>query len=467
MGQGMERFMDIMDGLASRRVLAVGDVFLDEYLYGSVHATSTGIKIPIIEKNECKYALGGAGNVAANLSGLSSEVTFVSQFGDDESGRAIQKMLGQCHVKSIRMECEKSIKKQRVYIDSQQVARIDDNYIHGTDTERFRDILSGIECDVIVAVDYMYGMIDRETLDLCKAKAARDCIPLIFTSRRIAEYDLSGIALIVLNEQEAELLRRDDGLYRPKQKNDLIITKGEKGIYAYADGRDFCVQGGRVYPVNVSGAGDTVLAAASLLYGTVPDMEEILFMADTAARIAIRNQLTYRITRADLIYEIFDAKSRSEYSDKIMDLEKAKAIIEIWRERKETIVFTNGCYDILHLGHLSCLSQAKKLGERLIVAVNTDSSIKRLKGEKRPVNTVEERVTALSYLEMIDLILIFEEDTAVNTIRQVKPDIYVKGEEYKNKALPEAEYAGRVEYVPMVYGMSTTSILNKIIHSED
>ncbi len=147
---------------------------------------------------------------------------------------------------------------------------------------------------------------------------------------------------------------------------------------------------------------------------------------------------------------------------RVVDISLAQNIISAWKQKGEKIVFTNGCYDLLHLGHIKSFQYSKKFGDKLIVAVNSDSSIKRLKGNGRPINNLEERVSTLAYLSMIDMVISFEEDTAINVIKAIEPDTYVKGEEYKNKELFEAEYVRKVEYVPMIEGTSTTQLIKKI-----
>lgn len=467
MRNNISQLINILNELQNKKVLVIGDIILDEYLYGEVKKVSSGIKIPIIEQKEKKHSLGGAGNVAANISGISNNVTIITKIANDDSGKEVIRLLNNYGIDSKIIEVEKTIKKQRVYVDNQQVARIDENFFSHTDSKQVKALLNQIVCDVIVVSDYQYGMIDARVLEKCKEKSLIENVPLFFTSREIENYDLTGITAVSINENEAEKFKLDKKYsYKitscKNSEIDLFVTLGKKGIYANIKGEDFYMETEEIYPVNVSGAGDTVIAMISLLYGSGINIQDILKLANLSARIAIANKLTYRVTKEEIQTVLYETEIQNEYSSKIITCSIAANIVKAWQAKGKKVVLTNGCYDLLHLGHIYSFCIAKKMGDKLIVAVNSDDSIKRLKGENRPINTLEERVTTLSFLDMIDMIIVFEEDTAINVIKALNPDIYAKGEEYKNKTLLEAEYVKKLEYIPMIQGISTTNVLKKI-----
>ena len=467
MGNNISKLINILNELKNKRVLVIGDIILDEYLYGEVDKVSTGIKIPIIEEKDKKYSLGGAGNVAANISSLSNNVTIITRIANDDNGRHVAQLLKNYGIKLRVIESEKTIKKKRVYIDNQQVIRIDKNCFYYTNTNQVKKILSKIKCDVIVVADYKYGMVDESILEKCKEKSLMENIPLIFTSREIERYDLTGISAVSINENEAKKFRLDKKYsYRidscENDEIDLFVTLGKKGVYARVKGKEYHMETEEIHPINVSGAGDTVMAIISLLYGSNIDPKDILRLANLSARIAIEHKLTYRVTKEEIKSALYETEIKKKYCSKIVTLSTATDIVKTWKILGERVVFTNGCYDLLHLGHIYSFRTAKNMGDKLVVGVNSDTSIKRIKGEKRPINTLEERITTLSFLDMIDMIIVFEEETAINIIKELSPDIYAKGEEYKNKILLEAEYANKLEYIPMIKGISTTNILKKI-----
>ena len=175
--------------------------------------------------------------------------------------------------------------------------------------------------------------------------------------------------------------------------------------------------------------------------------------------------MTYSLNISQVIDEFYSQSIKENCEKKIIDTETAKKIVKIWKNKKEKVVFTNGCYDLIHLGHIKSFHCAKEWGTKLIVALNSDDSIRRIKGENRPINSLKERMKTLAFLEMIDMVLYFDDDTAVKMIKEIEPDVYVKGEEYREKDIPEKQYVKEIKYVPMIQGSSTTCLINKVIKS--
>lgn len=455
-------FSKIFSQNYQRRFLVIGDVFLDDYLYGSVKKVSTGIKIPIVDQESSLLALGGAGNVAANIAGLSKHVSLIAQVGEDECGEQIRKLLDSKGICPLLLPTDKSIRKQRVYVDGQQIVRIDSGSRGSPDYIAQKRMIDETQCNVIVIADYLYGTVDQRVLDICKQKAKKESIPILMSSRRIYDYDLSGVQVVVANRDECEGLK--DGRLVPSAGSGqaLVVTKGEEGMTLLADGAETSFAALSKHPKNVSGAGDTVLAVLAFFQGSELSIREACEMANVAAALAVEDPLTYAISRERLLAGTFDASCRQNSAAKFVDADCGRIIAEAWKRAGRKIVFTNGCYDLLHLGHLHSLSEARKFGDKLVVGVNSDASIRRIKGDSRPVNKLAERVRALSYLETVDMIIAFEGDTAVDLLQMLQPDVYAKGEEYKDKELPEADFARKVEYIPMLDGFSTTGLLAKV-----
>lgn len=467
MNNKIEETINVIQGIKNKRVLVVGDMLLDEYLYGEVNKVSTGIKLPIIEKQNSIYRLGGASNIAANIAGISNSVSIIGKCGDDDGGKTITQLLKDAGIKLFHMKAEKTIVKQRIYVDKQQIARIDDNCVCSNDIDIFDSYINGGSYDVIVVADYQYGFVDTDILQRCIKKAKEDDVPILLTSRCVKKLDFTGISALVLNEDEAtDLIKVTDSKieFRDEMFEDMdyFITLGDKGLCYKNMNEELFVETKKLHAINVSGAGDTVFAILAILYGENISNEEMLRIANIGGGLAVSSELTYTMTSEELIEALYDLEVKNEYTNKIVKCEMATYIVEAWKQGKKKVVFTNGCYDLLHLGHIQSLKIAKEKGDKLVVAVNSDASIKRLKGNCRPINTLEERLTALSYLDMIDMIIPFEEDTAIDVIKSLKPDIYVKGEEYKHRVLREAKYVDTVEYIPMVKGISTTNVIHKI-----
>lgn len=452
----LQEILNILDKVKSKRVVVIGDILLDEYIYGTVNKVSTGIKIPIVEKDCMEYRLGGAANVAANVAGLCHNTILIGRCGNDDAGSMIKTICEKHGVEFIAYPAYKTTVKQRIYTDNQQVFRLDSNYPMKSVYDELDDILQKLATDVIVIADYLYGIISQEVLDKIANYCERNNIILIISSRDLRRFKINSVPIIVANQKEWDL----GGL--SETDVEAFITRGEKGIKYISKTEEIEQKAKEQYPVNVSGAGDTVLAIIALLYGEDIDISILLRIANLAGGLAVIDKLTFVLTKQNLIDAIYEQWVNEDSINKIVDISLAWKIVSAWRNESKKIVFTNGCYDLLHLGHIKSFQYSKKFGDKLVVAVNSDESIKRLKGKGRPINNLEERVSTLAYLSMIDMVVPFYEDTAISVIEKIAPDTYIKGAEYKHRELLEAKYAKRVEYVPMIEGTSTTQLIKKI-----
>lgn len=457
MDNSINEILNALGNVREKHVVVIGDILLDEYIYGMVNKVSTGIQIPIIDKKSVEYRLGGAANVAANVAGLCNHTTIIGRCANDDSGNRVKQLCELYHVNLIDFENEKTVVKQRIYVDKQQVSRLDTNAFSESVAKELKAVLLDNKVDVVIIADYLYGVVSQEVIDIATSFCKKKSVPIFYTSRDLGRFVIGDYPIVVVNQKEWSLWNQSDDC--PK----AFITKGEEGISFLSKTKMVEKKASKKYPVNVSGSGDTVLAMISLLYGEkCISIDDLLIVANLAGELAVENELTYVVRQYDLVDALYKQGINADSINKIVDISLAQNIVSAWKQKGKKIVFTNGCYDLLHLGHIKSFEYSKKFGDKLVVAVNSDSSIKRLKGNGRPINNLEERVSTLAYLSMIDMVISFEEDTAINVIKEIEPDTYVKGEEYKSKELLEAEYVKKVEYVPMIEGTSTTQLIKKI-----
>lgn len=456
MNNSISEILSLLNNVSEKKIVIVGDILLDEYVYGEVSKVSTGIQIPIVEKKKVTHRLGGAANIAANVSGLCKHTFLIGRCSNDDAGDIVTYLCKMQGINLYNLESDKTTVKQRIYIDNQQVSRLDTNSFTKSISEGLITILSKIEADVMIIADYLYGAISQEVIDITSEYCNKNAIPLFFTSRELDRFCLGRYPIVVVNQKEWQEWNS------ASKCSEAFVTYGKSGIVYYSENRRVEVKANEKYPVNVSGAGDSVLAVISLLYGEKIDINTQLLIANLAGELAVSNELTYVIDQSDLVGAIYEQYINDDSLNKVVDVSLARDIVSAWKQNGKKIVFTNGCYDLLHLGHIKSFQYSKKYGEKLVVAVNSDDSIKRLKGKERPINSLEERVSMLAYLSMIDMVISFDEDTAVSVISLIEPDVYIKGEEYKYKELPEAKYVRKIEYVPMIEGTSTTQLIKKI-----
>lgn len=454
---------------ADLKVLVIGEVILDIYSYGSIDRISSGVSIPTVDIKEQRCCLGGAGNIAANISSFVKQVSVLSPVGD----KRVYDLFSKYNIdESCLIEVKDwNLKKERIYVSDQQLMRLDHNPSLTRELSFDYDIS---EYDVVVIADYHLGYLTSEMISRIIESCNQENIPVVSTTRSTHWHAYRNIDHIVLNLDELEsfcktleacelsLEKQLDLMVLELNCKSILLTCGKEGLIYY-DGIKYHYSSiETVYPVNVSGAGDSVLALFTAVIREKLDFELLGIVLNLAGRLAVLHEETKVVSRIDLIHECYRYFVKMNIGNKIVSRSNIQELIEAWRVQGETIVFTNGCFDILHSGHIQLIQGAKAKGKRLILGVNSDDSIKRLKGEDRPINNQNDRMIILSSLEAIDSVVLFDEDTAINLIKLIKPDVYVKGNEYQNKTLPEAEFVDRIEFLDMYNGLSTTSIINKI-----
>ncbi|MFC3396548.1 bifunctional D-glycero-beta-D-manno-heptose-7-phosphate kinase/D-glycero-beta-D-manno-heptose 1-phosphate adenylyltransferase HldE [Brenneria rubrifaciens] len=459
-------------------VLVVGDVMLDRYWYGPTSRISPEAPVPVVKVDTIEERPGGAANVAMNIASLGAGSRLVGLTGIDDAARALSEKLCEVNVRCdfVPVPTHPTITKLRVLSRNQQLIRLDfEEGFDGVDPlpmiERIRQALPHI--GALVLSDYAKGALTHVQAMIQTAKAAGVAVLIDPKGTDFSRYRGATLLTPNLSEFEAvagrcksedEVVSRGMKLVADYELSALLITRSEQGMTLLQPGKaplHLPTQAQEVY--DVTGAGDTVIGvlAASLAAGN--SLEEACFLANAAAGVVVGKLGTSTVTPIELENAI---RGRAETGFGVMSEQQLKDAVALARQRGERIVMTNGCFDILHAGHVSYLSNARKLGDRLIVAVNSDASTKRLKGPSRPVNPLPQRMIVLGALEAVDWVVPFEEDTPQRLIAEVLPDVLVKGGDYQPHQIAGSEEVwangGEVNVLNFEDGCSTTNIINSI-----
>jgi D-beta-D-heptose 7-phosphate kinase/D-beta-D-heptose 1-phosphate adenosyltransferase len=472
--------------IGSIRCLVIGDLMLDEYLWGKADRISPEAPVQVVDVVREELRLGGAGNVVNNLVALGAQVAVCSVIGEDANGRALLEDFTQrsVAVDAIFLDpARHTSRKTRVVASNQQIVRIDRESREPLSAGMESQVCAWITAhaasfNVILLSDYLKGVLTPQVIATVVAVAGHTAIPVLVDPKGTDFSRYQGASILTPNRKEAEaaagLTIRDNeslnqaaGLIMEKAglKN-LLVTRSEEGMSLFsrnAEAVHIPTVAREVY--DVSGAGDTVLAALSIGIAAGLGMAEAARLANIAAGIAVGKLGTSTVSPTEIINAV--ALTHSDSDSKIKHLDVLTAIITAEKARGKQIVFTNGCFDLLHAGHVKYLQKARSLGDLLIMGLNSDASVRRLKGEKRPLIGEDERAHILAALDCIDYVVIFDEDTPLKLITALEPHILAKGGDYTadgvvGKDVVES-YGGRVELVTFVDGKSTTNIIERIL----
>ena len=460
-------------------VLVFGDIILDRYISGSVDRVSPEAPVPVLKPSNEEIRLGGAANVALNLSSLGSNTTLIGVTGKDESSTQIIDLLKKNNIKkALSKSNHPTISKLRILASQQQLIRIDnEEEFSETDWQsslsNYRKHISLKKNKVLIISDYEKGTLKNIPLIIREAKKLKKIILVDPKGDDFSKYKSADIITPNFQEfekvvgkvnSEPEITKKGKDLIKSLNLNSLLITRGSEGM-TLLDKRngkvireDFPTEARDVF--DVSGAGDTVIAsiAAGLAGGF--SLSESIRLANLAAGIVVGKSGTATVNQAELVPYLGLAESYVSFNE-------VKVYSKDLHERGKKIVFTNGCFDILHAGHVEYLEAAKELGDKLIVAINTDRSVRKLKGSSRPVNTLAHRAKVLASLQCIDKVVFFDEDTPIKLIKAIRPDVLVKGGDYKLKDIvghkEVSQSGGSVVTIPLVKGLSTSKIISKKI----
>lgn len=450
---------------------------LDVYTIGSVRRISPEAPIPILLVSHETKSLGGAANVANNIHSLGADSCVIGYVGNDAHAQDVKDLLESKGIE-YRLACTDvpTITKNRVVAGGQQIVRIDREEIDkeaflAKETQLIADVSELLpKMDVVVISDYQKGVCSESICQFIIKEANKLKIPVIVDPK--GQYwdkyhgattitpnlrELSDLTMCDISNCANDITKICQPLVHKFGLDYLLVTRSEKGISYIDENRsvEFAAVAREVS--DVSGAGDTVVATLAVCLAAKMDVLDAISVANTAAGIVVGKVGTQPITNSELELEL-GHRERT----KILDADNIKQQIAIIRKKGKKVVFTNGCFDILHLGHITYLQQASKLGDVLIVGVNSDNSVRRLKGSNRPINKEKDRVAMLSALSCVDYVVVFDEDTPYNLISEIRPDVLVKGGDYKVSEIVGREFASEVRVLPFVSGYSTTQIVSKI-----
>ena len=468
----------------SPNILVIGDLMIDHYLWGDCNRISPEAPVQVIDLKEETSSLGGAGNVVNNLKTLGAHVDVLTVVGDCENTTHLKKLLNQIKVRTNFLITEKNrvtSKKTRVISSNQQVVRYDNESIYDISKtseskllKTFHKIIN--EYDVLLLSDYGKGVL-TDSLTKKVIQASKKLLIKTLIDPKGKDFSkYSGAHLITPNKREAELatgIKISDNnslknaIKKLKQTLNLdisMITLSEEGIAIYDKGL-------KIFPAtvrsvfDVTGAGDTVLSSLGFALAIKNDINLAAKLSNLAAGVVVGKIGSATASMNEIIeYESSLHKSSSDVH--IKNWGEIQSLVNDFKIQKKKIAFTNGCFDIVHSGHIRYLEKSKTFADILIVGINSDKSVSKLKGSSRPINTEKDRAFIIAALECVDYVVIFEEDTPEKLIKFISPDILVKGSDYKKSEVVGNEYVDDVRLVQLVEGKSTTNIIEKIQYSK-
>ncbi|MDU5782231.1 MAG: bifunctional D-glycero-beta-D-manno-heptose-7-phosphate kinase/D-glycero-beta-D-manno-heptose 1-phosphate adenylyltransferase HldE [Pantoea sp.] len=459
-------------------VLVVGDVMLDRYWYGPTSRISPEAPVPVVKVDAIEERPGGAANVAMNIAALGAASQLIGLTGEDDAARVLSETLKNVNVRCdfVAVKTHPTITKLRVLSRNQQLLRLDfEEGFEQVDPEpihqRLRQSLAA--AGALVLSDYAKGALASVQSMIRLAREAK--VPVLIDPKGTDFERYRGATLLTPNlsefeavvgkcKNEEEIVSRGMQLVADYELSALLVTRSENGMTLLQPGKaplHLPTQAQEVF--DVTGAGDTVIGVLAATLAAGDSLEDACFMANAAAGVVVGKLGTSTVSPVELENAIH---ARPEEGFGIMNEAQLKIAVEQARKRGEKVVMTNGVFDILHAGHVSYLANACKLGDRLIVAVNSDASTKRLKGSSRPVNPLVNRMIVLGALEAVDWVVAFEEDTPQRLIASVLPDLLVKGGDYKPEDIAGSKEVwangGDVRVLNFEDGISTTNIIKTI-----
>ncbi len=472
----------------SRRVLVVGDMMIDEYMWGEVSRISPEAPVQVVAVKSESSTLGGAGNVVNNLTALGAGVSVAAVVGDGPAGAMLHNMFADLGVNTDCLLGEpgrSTTRKTRVIAANQQVLRIDRESKKDITENQVKNLCDFAakkipDCDLVLVSDYGKGVITRglmeNLLEICRR---RDKL-LIVDPKGLDFSKYKGAYAITPNKKEAALAsgveitdqasleKAADRLMSQLEVKKLLITCGKDGMTLFEPGKTpYCISTRARQVFDVSGAGDTVIAVLGLCLAAGASFETAAGLANTAAGIVVGKVGTATVSQHELAVELQDHPDSSTNKQKTLD--ELVKIIDGLRGKEKTIVLTNGCFDLLHEGHIRLFSESRRLGDVLVAAVDDDESVHRLKGAGRPVIRERERVKILSALDSVDYVTVFTSSELDNLIKAIRPDILTKGGNYSQEEVSSGrlveEQGGRVVLIPLEGGASSSRIIKAIRNS--
>ena len=486
--------INFVANLPRTKVLLVGDVMLDRYLFGNAERLSPEAPVPVLHFQHEEHRLGGAGSVLADLAALRADVSMVGIIGKDDAGAEVRKRIADCGADGsglIEVSGRPTVTKMRLvgsaqHRHPQQMIRLDIEDpapIDGQTARQLLDRVSGAlgKADVLCIEDYDKGLLTRELccqlIELARSKR----VPVLVDPASIPDYSkYRGATALKLNRTEMQRATglptkspedwraAAESLLEKLQLDAVILTLDRQGAYvatAAGERRHLQTRPRQVY--DVTGAGDMVLAMLAVARAAGASWTDAVALSNVAGGLEVERFGCVPITPEEIIHDLL-AEGR-EHLGKVRTLEQLLPELQRHRDLGRRVVFTNGCFDLLHFGHVEYFRFAKKQGDILVVAVNTDDSIKRIKGPKRPIVNEQDRLSLLEELESIDYVILFGDDTPIPLLGAIRPDVLVKGADYRKEQVVGHElvesWGGKIALAPLIDGRSTTAVIQRILEA--
>jgi len=471
----------VANGFGQPKVLVVGDLMLDKYVWGEVERISPEAPVPVLRTAKRSEQPGGAANVAMNLAGLGAQVTVVGFGGGDEDQCTLDSLLREAGVKCSIIACPgvPTTSKLRVLAGHQQLLRMDSEPkradFNGAADSLIRCATENLPgASVVVLSDYAKGVLSERVCRSIIDEARRLRVPVVVDPKGRDFGRYHGATTICPNAKELAaatgesasdlkwLLAAGQSMVAALNLQYMLVTLSEKGITILRQESRCHVPAAARQVFDVSGAGDTVVAVVAAAVGAGVSIEAAVRLANAAAGVVIGKVGTVPIQREELLGAL-GQEFQPGSDEKVMPLEGLLTRVAGWRSQGSQIVFTNGCFDLLHMGHITLLEKARRMGDRLIVAVNSDRSVRMLKGPGRPLVREQDRARIVAALAAVDAVIVFDDATPLRLVEALRPDVLVKGGDYtENNVVGAGEvrgWGGRLELVPLVAGCSTTRLI--------
>lgn len=466
------------------KIAVIGDVMLDRYFHGEVKRISPEAPVPVTKINNIKSVLGGAANVAANLAHLECKVYMGGVTGYDENRSLLEKLMDEAGIDYsglVSSNKRKTITKMRVLGGNQQMLRLDFEETGDLYPEEISALSDWLEnlldngLDGIIVSDYAKGVCSDSFCQWVIKQGKAYNIPVLIDPKGADWSKYNGCDFITPNLKEmceAAGCQRDNDdnavveMARSARQQfnigNVVVTRSEKGMSLVNGNQVLHSPAAAIEVFDVSGAGDTVAATLLAAVAGKVSLEDAIYLANRAAGIVVAKVGTYPVHRDELLKDLLAEDRKQGRGYRTLSWQEIASLAATWKACGEKIVFTNGCFDILHVGHVSYLEKAARLGKHLIVGLNTDASVRLLKGETRPLVHELDRARVLAALACVDAVVLFDQDTPTELIEKIRPDILVKGGDYKPEEVAGREYAGEVRIIDFEEGYSTTGVVEKI-----
>jgi D-beta-D-heptose 7-phosphate kinase/D-beta-D-heptose 1-phosphate adenosyltransferase len=487
------RLIELIENLPHSRVLLVGDLMVDHYLYGNAERLSPEAPVPVLHFQKQELRLGGAGSVAANLATLGARVTAVGVIGDDENGRRLKDLLGEIgadHSGLIHCNrpttCKMRLVGSAQHRHPQQMIRLDFEETSAIDEKSAAAMIASATkamdgVQLVCIEDYNKGAVPDPVCKAIIAEATKRKLPVLIDPARISDYGkYASATCLKLNRPEAsratglpvetpeQFQAAAERLLEMLNLQAVVLTLDKHGAYiASREGDRKLLQTRPRQVYDVTGAGDMAFAMLATARAAGANWEEATALANVAGGLEVEKFGVVPITPQEIAQELWAEMRQHAGTQRVLPT----LLAELSRHRAsgKRIVFTNGCFDLIHLGHVKYFQFAKALGDLLVVGVNTDQSIQRLKGPKRPIINEADRISVLEELESIDYLVAFDEDTPIGLIQNIKPDVLVKGADYKKEQVVGWDlvesYGGCVALAPLIDGRSTSNVIERVLEA--